>query len=161
MGKKAKKSRKNKAMKVDRAEQALAQETLGALSEPEPETVAPQEAAKPAEEKKAPAPKTAAKAPAAKAGPAKKPGRKPMTEEQKAEAKRLREEKKAAGVKTSVYLQFKGMEDNVDELIEAVRADYRAAHRRKPITDVKLYIKPEEYTVYYVVNGTHFGKVGM
>ena len=103
---------------------------------------------------------------AAKAGaPAerKKPGRKPMTEEQKAEARKQREALKAAAAnaKTTVYIQYKGMENGVDDLVAAARAGYRAAHKRKPISSIKIYIKPEEYAVYYVVNDSYFGKVDM
>ena len=53
------------------------------------------------------------------------------------------------------------MEDGVDDLVEAVRADYRATHKRKPISSIKIYVKPEEYTAYYVVNDSYFGKVDM
>lgn len=93
----------------------------------------------------------------------KKPGRKPMTEEQKAEARKQREALKAAAVnaKTTVYIQYEGMEDGVDDLVEAARADYRATHKRKRINSIKIYVKPEEYTAYYVVNDSYFGKVGM
>lgn len=103
----------------------------------------------------------------AKAGDApvekKKPGRKPMTEEQKAETKKQREEMKAAAAsaKTTVYIQYQGMEDGVDDLVATARADYKATHKRTPINSIKLYVKPEEHTVYYVVNDSFFGKVGM
>ena len=93
----------------------------------------------------------------------KKPGPKPMTEEQKAEARKQREALKAADAdaKTTVYIQFKGMEEGVDDLVAAARADYKATHKRTPINSIKIYVKPEEYTAYYVVNDSYFGKVGM
>ena len=93
----------------------------------------------------------------------KRPRRKPMTEEQKAEARRQREALKAAAAnaKTTVYIQYEGMEDGVDDLVAAARADYRTTHKRKPISSIKIYVKPEEYAAYYVVNDSYFGKVGM
>ena len=93
----------------------------------------------------------------------KKPGRKPMTEEQKAEARKQREALKAAAAdaKTTVYIQFKGMEDGVDDLVAAAKVDYKATHKRTPINSIKIYVKPEEYTAYYVVNDSYFGKVDM
>lgn len=93
----------------------------------------------------------------------KKPGRKPMTEEQKAEARKQREALKAAAAnaKTTVYIQYKGMEGGVDDLVEAARADYRTVHKRKRISSIKIYVKPEEYAAYYVVNDSYFGKVDM
>ena len=64
----------------------------------------------------------------------KRPGRKPMTPEQKAAAKAAREAEKA-------------------------KADFRAKIKRTLITDLKLYIKPVEHAAYYVVNGKHEGKI--
>ena len=140
---------------------------------------APKKAAekKPAAKKTTAAKKPAtAKKPAVKKAPAeskakdavataerKKPGRKPVTEEQKAQARKEREELKAtaASAKTTVYIQFKGMEDGVEDLVAAARADYKTAHKRTPINSIKLYVKPEEYTAYYVVNDSYFGKVKM
>lgn len=93
----------------------------------------------------------------------KKPGRKPMTEEQKAEARKQREELKAAAAnaKTTVYIQYGGTESGVDDLVAAARADYKATHKRTPISSIKVYVKPEDYTAYYVVNDAYFGKVDM
>ena len=124
---------------------AAAAETSSALEAP-----AAENAVKPAEAAKTGAPVER-----------KRPGRKPMTEEQKAEARKKREALKAAGAKTTVYIQYRGMEDGVDDLVEAARADYRIAHKRKRINSIKIYVKPEEYTAYYVVNDTYFGKVDM
>lgn len=57
--------------------------------------------------------------------------------------------------------QYQGIEDGVNDLVEAARADYRTAHKRKRISSIKIYVKPEEYTAYYVVNDSYFGKVDM
>lgn len=97
----------------------------------------------------------------------KKPGRKPMTEEQKAEAKRAREEAKAAEeaaeltAKAMVYVQYAGVEAEVNALTEAAKADFKKAHKRTKITSLRLYIKPEDYAAYYVVNETFAGKVDL
>lgn len=97
----------------------------------------------------------------------KKPGRKPMTEEQKAEAKRAREEAKAAEeaaeltAKAMVYVQYAGAEAEVRSLAEAAKADFKQAHKRTKITSLRLYIKPEDYAAYYVVNETFAGKVDL
>lgn len=93
----------------------------------------------------------------------KKPGPNPKTAEQKTEAPKRRKTLKtgASNETTAVYIQYKGMEDGVEELIAAARADYKAMHKRTPINSIKLYVKPEEYTAYYVVNDSYFGKVKM
>ena len=88
-------------------------------------------------------------------------GRKPMTEEEKAEAAKKRAQKKrAAGeMKPEVYVQLGETQANVEELVEAAKADFRSVKKRTRVTDLKLYIKPEEQTAYYVINETASGKV--
>ena len=151
------------------AEQA---ETAAPATAPVQEVAAAEKAVKPAAkrsaaEKKPAAAKKTAEEKTEDGAPVerKKPGRKPMTEEQKAEARKRREELKAAAaaaaVKTTVYIQYKGMEEGVEDLVAAARADYRTVHKRKPIESIKIYVKPEEYTAYYVINDTYFGKVDM
>ena len=43
--------------------------------------------------------------------------------------------------------------------MEAAKAGFRQEKKRTPITDLKLYVKPEERTAYYVVNETFNGSV--
>ena len=91
----------------------------------------------------------------------KKGGRKPMTAGEKAAAAKARAESKAKAnsLKPSVILQFQGSEVDLDTLVEAAKADFRQEKKRTPITDLKLYVKPEERTAYYVVNETFNGSV--
>ena len=91
----------------------------------------------------------------------KKGGRKPMTAEEKASAAKARAESKAKAdsLKPTVIVQFQGAEVDLDTLVEAARADFRQAKKRMPITDLKLYVKPEERTAYYVVNEKFNGSV--
>lgn len=100
---------------------------------------------------------SAAAEPAAK----KKGGRKPMTAEEKAAAAKVRAESKAkaGGLKPTVIVQFQGSEVDLDTLVEAAKADFRQAKKRTPVTDLKLYVKPEERMVYYVVNEKHSGSI--
>ncbi len=150
----------------NRRERMLARKKSNALAAAAEQAISaePKKAGrKPVVEKKKSEPKRLREAQKAMPVPERrKPGRKPKAEEQKAEAKQLRTAQKTADSgKATVYIQFKGLEDRVDDLIEAVRTDFRAAHKRTPITGIKLYVKPEEYTVYYVVNDSYFGKVNM
>jgi len=91
----------------------------------------------------------------------KKGGRKPMTAEEKAAAAKARAEikAKADSLKPTVVVQFQGAEVDMDTLVEAAKADFRQEKKRTPITDLKLYVKPEERTAYYVVNETFNGSV--
>ena len=93
----------------------------------------------------------------------KKPGPKPKTAEQKAEdaAKRAELKKAAAGMKPEIILQYQGAEAGVESFIEAAKAQFTAAHKRTPITSLKLYLKPEENAAYYVINEKDTGKVDM
>ena len=91
----------------------------------------------------------------------KKGGRKPMTAEEKASAAKARAESKAKAdsLKPTVIMQFQGTEVDMDTLVEAAKADFRQEKKRTPITDLKLYVKPEERVAYYVVNEKFNGSV--
>ena len=58
-----------------------------------------------------------------------------------------------------VYVQFRDTEVEVGDLMEAARAAFREEKKRTAIKELKLYIKPEEKTAYYVINEKFDGKV--
>lgn len=91
----------------------------------------------------------------------KRPGRKPMTPEEKAAATAARAEEKAKAdnLRPEIFIQYQGEQADMNALIEAVRDDFHAAKKRTLITELKLYVKPEEHVAYYVVNGKFEGKV--
>ena len=84
-----------------------------------------------------------------------------MTAEEKAVAAKARAEikAKADSLKPTVVVQFQGAEVDMDTLVEAAKADFRQEKKRTPITDLQLYVKPEEHVAYYVVNETFNGSV--
>ena len=90
-----------------------------------------------------------------------RPGRKPMSPEQKAAMARGRAEKKrqAENMTPAVYVQYQDGECEISAIIASVREQFRAVKKRTRITDMKVYIKPEERAAYYVINGTFDGKV--
>ena len=90
-----------------------------------------------------------------------KGGRKPMTAEEKASAAKARAESKAKAdnLKPAVTVQFQGSEVELDALVEAAKADFRQTKKRTPVTDLKLYVKPEERVACYVVNEEFNGSV--
>ena len=59
--------------------------------------------------------------------------------------------KKAHTQPTEIHLQVGGVEYNCLALVEKARADYRLTHKTG-IHSCKIYIKPEENAVYYVIN---------
>lgn len=91
----------------------------------------------------------------------KRPGRNPMTPEEKAAAAAERAEKKAKAdsLKPEIFVQYQGTQTDMNALVEAARADFRSKRKRTLILDLKLYVKPEEGVAYYVVNEQHEGKV--
>ena len=101
--------------------------------------------------------------PAEKSKPRKKPGRQPMTPEEKAAAAKARAEEKAKAdnLKPEVFVQFQEGEVSIDDLAEAAKADFHKTKKRTLVTAMKLYVKPEEHMAYYVINECHEGKVSL
>ena len=105
----------------------------------ETEIKAAETAAAPVEEKAAEKKAPAKKAPAKKAA------------EKKTAAKKAPAEKKTAAKKATatVYVQYLGAELTTDEIIAKAIANEGV---KSPKT-VKVYVKPEENKVYYVIDG--------
>ena len=91
----------------------------------------------------------------------KKPGRKAVAPKEKEAAAKARaaEKAKADQMKPELILQYQGADMDLGALTEAAKADFRAQKKRTLITSLKLYIKPEEQTAYYVVNEEYTGSV--
>ena len=97
---------------------------------------------------------TTKKAETAKAEPAKKAVAK------KAPAKKATTAKKA--VTTEIVLQFQGNETVVANVEEKVKAQFVAeGHKASTIKSITVYVKPEEYAAYYVINGEFTGRVDL
>ena len=66
------------------------------------------------------------------------------------------------GVKYEVLIQYDGLESNLSEIYERVKNTYVAAgHDISTFKEIKLYIKPQDFTAYYVINDDYSGKVGL
>lgn len=100
---------------------------------------------KPAEEEKAPVEKKAAeKKPAAK---------KPAVKKNPAKAE----------IKTEIFLQYENNEFTEKEILKKVKEIWTKGLKRKvgDMKEVKIYLKPEEYAAYFVVNGDVSEKVDL
>ena len=88
-------------------------------------------------------------------------GRKPMTPEQKAAAAEARAAARAQAdnLKPEFIIQYQGTETDLSVLVETAKADFRQTKKRTLITELKLYIKPEDSMAYYVINGQFEGKI--
>lgn len=123
---------------------------------PEVKAAAP---VKEAEVKKAaPAAKAEKKAPAKKA-PAKKTAEKKAAAPAAKTAEKKAPVKKAAKVEETVNFQFSGKSYTPDDLMKIFRDvwKYDMNGREEDIRNVELYVKPEENTTYFVVNGSITG----
>mgnify|MGYP004721165293 FL=1 len=136
---------------------AKAAPAVKAAEEKKPEVKAAAPVKEAEAKKAAPAAKAEKKAPAKKA-PAKK------AEVKKAAAPAAKEEKKApvkkaAEVEETVNFQFSGKSYTPDDLMKIFRDvwKYDMNGREEDIRNVELYVKPEENTTYFVVNGSITG----
>ena len=91
----------------------------------------------------------------------KRTGRKPMTEAEKeiAAKARAQEKAKAENLKPEFIVQYQGTDIDLAALAEAAKADFHQTKKRTLVTDLKLYVKPEEHMAYYVVNGSVTGSI--
>lgn len=94
--------------------------------------------------------KAAAKTPAKKAAAVKKAPAKKAAAPKKAPAKRTAAKK--AEPKTNVVLQYAGKEVVCADLLAKVDEIWASKNKTAAPKDVKVYVKPEENTAYYVIN---------
>lgn len=87
--------------------------------------------------------------------------RKPWTEEQKKNAalKRAAAKEKADNLKSGIFVEYGESQVDARALEEAAIVAFRQEKKRARITELNLYIKPEEHAAYYVINGSFSGKV--
>lgn len=126
---------------------------------PEVKAAAP---VKEAEVKKAEVKKAAPAAKAEKKAPAKKaPAKKAEVKKAASAAKEEKKApvKKAAKVEETVNFQFSGKSYTPDDLMKIFKDvwKYDMNGREEDIRNVELYVKPEENTTYFVVNGSITG----
>ncbi len=125
--------------KTTAAKKAAAVETAVTAPVQTEENVKAAEAVK--VEEKTEVKEAAVKKPAAKKAPAKK-----------APAKKA--------VKTNLYVQAAGKEVSMEEAIARVKDAWKATgHKVGDLKEITVYVKPEESSIYYVVNGEVTGRV--
>lgn len=103
-------------------------------------------------EVKAPAKEAAKKAPAKKAAAAKKAPAKKESAVKKAPARK-------AVIKETVNFQFRGKSYTPEDLLNICKDvwKYDLSGKEEDFKSVELYVKPEENTTYYVINGNITG----
>ena len=75
-------------------------------------------------------------------------------------AAKTRKEATKKEIKTEIVLQYGEKEVNTKDMVAAVKKEWtKAKHKVSDIKSMELYIKPEDYAVYYVINGEKTGKI--
>ena len=65
-------------------------------------------------------------------------------------------------VKPEVFVQFQGQEAVLADVIEKAKKQFvEEGHRASSIKSIQVYLKPEEYAAYYVINQKHAGRVDL
>lgn len=65
-------------------------------------------------------------------------------------------------IDTEVILQYRHYEVNMDDVTERVKAHYIAkGYKADSIENMQIYMKPEDFTAYYVINDGVVGKVNL
>lgn len=65
-------------------------------------------------------------------------------------------------IETEVILQYREYEVNMDDVTKRVKAHYTAkGHKEESIENMQIYVKPEDFTAYYVINDGVVGKVNL
>ncbi len=63
---------------------------------------------------------------------------------------------------TEVILQYRGYEMNMDDVTERVKGHYMSkGFTEDSIESMQIYVKPEDFTAYYVINDGIVGKVNL
>lgn len=65
-------------------------------------------------------------------------------------------------IETEVILQYRNYEVNMDDVTERVKSHYTAkGFKADSIENMQIYVKPEDFTAYYVINDGVVGKVSL
>ncbi len=69
---------------------------------------------------------------------------------------------KKAEVKPEVTIQYRHYEADMDAVIQKVKEDLEVrGHRGVKIEKMQVYVKPEDFAAYYVINDGIVGKVSL
>lgn len=80
----------------------------------------------------------------------------------KAPAKKAPAKKAEVKKETVITIQFYGNEASVASIEEKVKAAFVAeGHKASSIKTLNVYVKPEEYSAYYVINEKYTGRVDL
>lgn len=68
--------------------------------------------------------------------------------------------RKTTAVESKVYIQFFGKQISSNDVLTSCEADYKS-NNKAAVKSIEVYVKPEDNTAYYVVNGETEGKISL
>ena len=69
-------------------------------------------------------------------------------------------EVKAAAADPEVYVQYQGNESDLAAITARIKKQYvEEGHKESDIKSLKIYLKPEDASAYYVINDNNSGKI--
>ncbi|MDE6313452.1 MAG: hypothetical protein K2M46_07500 [Lachnospiraceae bacterium] len=72
------------------------------------------------------------------------------------------QEDEEMAMKPEVVIQYRHNEVDMDQVIEKVKEDFAVrGNRGVAIEKIQIYVKPEDFTAYYVINDDAAGKVSL
>lgn len=70
--------------------------------------------------------------------------------------------KSSKAVKPAIFVQYLGQEINYEEVVGKVKAAWSLqGNKISQINTLDIYVKPEELSIYYVINSEITGKISM
>mgnify|MGYP007025035370 CR=1 FL=1 len=86
----------------------------------------------------------------------------PVVKKAATKAKAVKAKKEKQPAKTEIIIQYQQNAANLVELEDKVKKQFVAeGHRAGCIKTLNIYVKPEEYKAYYVINDKFFGSVDL
>lgn len=87
--------------------------------------------------------------------------RKASTKAAAAKAAKTEAPKRTTPMKPQVYLQYDANQVEIDEVVAAAKAAFKAEKGRVAIKSCDIYLKPQEGAAYYVINEDFTGKIAL
>ena len=65
-------------------------------------------------------------------------------------------------MKTSLFLEYQDLQIEEKSIIASIKELWiKDGNKIKDIQDLRIYVKPEEYAAYYVINDDYSGKINL
>lgn len=87
---------------------------------------------------------------------------KPVKEKKPSRAAKKAAAKEKEELKPEVFVQYQGKEAIIADVVEKAKGEFVATgHRVSSIKSLQVYLKPEEFAAYYVINQKFAGRVDL